>query len=273
MRFDKLIIYSDVDGTASYTVGKKVQVSKENKEAINEFVKGGGLFSIASGRSPYSILKTFENVNINLPLVASNGAIVYDPLKDKKIFSEYVNDKAKTFIYDIVLNDKRLMMTAMDDNDTYKLITNDERDAKVLDFPRSLMSYDTLMQTKILKLAILALKEDVDSISEMINANASKYDLKSARSANIYLELYDLNAGKDVGIKKVLDSYQLNDRKLVCIGDQHNDIDMLKLADIAICPGNAVKEVKEICNYITCDCKYSAIKEAIDYLRRTDAGN
>lgn len=158
MRFDNLIIYSDVDGTATYSIGRKAYVSKENKDAINDFVKNGGLFGVASGRSHDSIL---------------------DVIKD----NEYL------------------------------------------------------------------------------------YHLKSARSADIYLEMFDLFAGKDLGIKRVIEEYSLDNKTLVCIGDHYNDIEMLKMADIAICPKNAVDEVKNICEYVADDCHNNAIKGAIEYLR------
>ena len=79
--------------------------------------------------------------------------------------------------------------------------------------------------------------------------------------------MFDLFAGKDLGIKKVIEEYSLDNKTLVCIGDHYNDIDMLKMADIAICPKNAVDEVKNICEYVTDDCHNNAIKDAIEYLR------
>ena len=39
------------------------------------------------------------------------------------------------------------------------------------------------------------------------------------------------------------------------------------MADIAICPKNAVDEVKNVCEFVTDDCCNNAIKGAIEYLR------
>ena len=69
------------------------------------------------------------------------------------------------------------------------------------------------------------------------------------------------------GIKRVIEEYSLDNKTLVCIGDHYNDIEMLKMADIAICPKNAVDEVKNICEYVADDCHNNAIKGAIEYLR------
>ena len=123
------------------------------------------------------------------------------------------------------------------------------------------------MDKRILKCAILALKEDIDSILDVIKDNEYLYHLKSARSADIYLEMFDLFSGKDLGIKRVIEEYSLDNKTLVCIGDHYNDIEMLKMADIAICPKNAVDEVKNICEYVADDCHNNAIKGAIEYLR------
>ena len=117
-------------------------------------MKNGGLFGVASGRSHDSILKTFVDININMPLVESNGAAVYDFDKQEYLFTNFMSNDAKEFVYKLILSNKNLMMTALDEFDTYKIITNDERDAWVLDFKRDLISYDELMDKRILKCAI-----------------------------------------------------------------------------------------------------------------------
>lgn len=45
--------------------------------------------------------------------------------------------------------------------------------------------------------------------------------------------------------------YQLNDDEILTMGDDIPDICMLTKSSIAVCPTNAVPEVKEVCHYIS----------------------
>ncbi len=267
MNFKDLIIYTDVDGTASVNIGHNSIVSGANIDALKEFMSAGGLFGVASGRNCASVKKIFSYLDINMPYVESNGACIYDDQNKKYIEINYLNNKTKEYVYDLVLHDPNLYMTGLDMNNTYRIRTNDKRDDFILDFRRDLMSYDDLLKKDILKCAVLAYKKDIDRVLPIIKKEEIRLEMKAERSADVYVEIFDNKAGKGVAIKKVIDYLNLNNKKLVCIGDNYNDIEMLKMADIALCPENAVPEVKEICEYITSDCKNNALKCAIDYLR------
>ena len=58
------------------------------------------------------------------------------------------------------------------------------------------------------------------------------------------------------------------DTELWCIGDFNNDLEMLSGADVAVCPENAVDEVKAICQLQVCHCKEGALAEMIDEIER-----
>ena len=54
--------------------------------------------------------------------------------------------------------------------------------------------------------------------------------------------------------------------KVYCIGDYENDIDMLKNADKAFCPSNAIDEVKSLCQHILCDHDEGALADMIELI-------
>ena len=68
-------------------------------------------------------------------------------------------------------------------------------------------------------------------------------------------------------IREYLLKQGVKDPKICCIGDYENDIDMLKKADKAFCPKNAVDEVKTLCSYVLCDHDEGAVAEMIDVIR------
>ncbi len=75
MRYDRAAILTDLDGTLFNSRG---EVSKADRAAIREFIAGGGLFAVASGREPHNARRHLPDVPINGPSVCLNGAAVYD---------------------------------------------------------------------------------------------------------------------------------------------------------------------------------------------------
>lgn len=47
------------------------------------------------------------------------------------------------------------------------------------------------------------------------------------------------------------------------IGDESNDISMIKYAGIGVAMGNAVTDVKKVSNMITNDCEHNGVAKAI----------
>ena len=267
MKYNELIIYTDVDGTAATNVNHVGKVSAANIQAIQEFVKEGGMFGVASGRSHESIDDVFQHIEINLPYVEANGASVWDKEKQDYLSIHFINRAFKEAIYRFVKSRKGLTLTAMD-RESKKIMLYDDRDDLIFDYPRKMMTYEEFINTDLLKCAFLAEGDVVDQAIEELKTVEFMDGITSSRSADIYLEFFNSKASKGDGIQTVLKSKEnLKGRKLVCIGDYYNDISMLEIADIAICPANAVKEVQEICDYIAVSNDKDTIVDALMYLR------
>lgn len=267
MKSSNLVIYTDIDGTAATHVNRVGIVSEANIRAIEEFVKEGGMFGVASGRNHPSIDEIIPNHIINLPYVEANGASVWDRGKQDYLSVHYINREFKKKIYQFVKDHEGLTMTAMK-TESKKVSFYDQRDKRIVDYPRAMMSYEEFIETDMLKCAILAREEEVDeAIQELKKADFFE-GITSSRSADIYFEFFNSKASKGEGIKTALKYRKdLKNRKLVCIGDYFNDISMLEIADIAICPANAVKEVRKICDYVAVSNEKHTLVDALHYLR------
>ena len=46
------------------------------------------------------------------------------------------------------------------------------------------------------------------------------------------------------------------------------DLEMLRAADVAVCPENAIDSVKEICDLCLCDHKQGVIADLIEHIER-----
>lgn len=267
MKFEDLLIYTDVDGTAATHENRVGIVSKKNLEAIKEFIKEGGQFGVASGRNHVSIDQIFPGIEINLPYIEANGAAVWDKETQSYLSIHYIDQEFKKKIYQFIKDRPNLTMTAMG-KVSKKVVFGDERDEWIIDYPREMMSYEEFMDTSLLKCAILAEKENIELALKDLKQVDFLKGITSSRTADIYVEFFHCKASKGEGIRTVLSRREdLKRRKLVCIGDFYNDISMLEIADIAICPANAVEEVREICDHIAVSNDKDTIADVLTYLR------
>lgn len=79
-----------------------------------------------------------------------------------------------------------------------------------------------------------------------------------------YLEIMSDPASKTLAIIFLLTKYGLTNKDVLAIGDNYNDIEMLRFAGMGIAMGNAPDQVKAHAKYITLDNDSDGVKFALD---------
>ncbi|WP_307725860.1 HAD-IIB family hydrolase [Oceanobacillus sojae] len=87
----------------------------------------------------------------------------------------------------------------------------------------------------------------------------SVYKLKGT-----YLEIMSGNASKSNAIKKLEKQFNITRQEVIALGDNFNDIDMLKYAGVGIAMGNASDEVKSAADEITLSNEEDGLKHALN---------
>ena len=80
------------------------------------------------------------------------------------------------------------------------------------------------------------------------------------------LEVFAAGVDKWRGIDWVAYQHGIEPGQIVAIGDQINDLAMLKSAGCSIAMGNAVEAVKEVAGHVTLDCDEHGVAHAIRML-------
>ena len=270
MRFDELIIYTDIDGTylKSWDHNPYPGTNPNNIEQINRFIANGGLFSCASGREYNSALRCFEDVNLNMPIVQTNGAAIYDLDTNSFIFKSIIDLEIKKEFYDYALNNSNTYLCASDLTNIYDVKMNDFRDNGCFDLKRPLLNKEDFFNNDISKLCFVTRKENMDKVRKDVS-RFKCYDLINCfNSSDIYFEVTNKSIDKGRSILKAIELKNICNRKLVCIGDQENDISMVEVADIKVCPKNSVKHILDIADIITCSNDDGALADLIFKLEK-----
>lgn len=80
-------------------------------------------------------------------------------------------------------------------------------------------------------------------------------------------KLHDGINQKDLMVKEICKKYKLDVKELAYIGDDVNDIELLKKVGFSASPKDGIKEVKDICDYIcTTDSGKGAFRELCDLI-------
>ena len=89
---------------------------------------------------------------------------------------------------------------------------------------------------------------------------------KWAKKMNV-TKLYDGIKQKELMIDTICSKYKVKPEELAYIGDDINDIELLKLVGLSAAPADSIKEVRKICNYV---CKtysgFGVLREVCDLI-------
>ncbi len=249
MKFDKYIIYSDMDSTA---INSKGEISKKNLEKIKYFQENGGMFAFATGRQA-EFFKKYD-MAINAPIICMNGTVVFDFEKNEAIYKNPMDEKCAE-IFDAVSEKYAEKMTGL-----FVFYENEvEKCFDLKNIPK--------FEEDIYKCVFVFLEERdaLDFKAEMIEKYSLRYSFE--RSWPFGVEMTLKEAGKGACINYIKTVYK--DRKIICMGDYENDMTMLAAADIPIAVANAIEPLKEIAKIIAPSCDEDAIAWVIDNIGTT----
>ena len=260
----KVLLITDMDGTflpASKIPGKK------SLEAISDFQSNGGLFSIATGRALQAAKQYFDSFKVNCPIIMCNGGMVYDIENKKQISDVYVPSFTRDITRQILKDNPDVGCEVLTLDNVYVPQMND-MEAKhnvICKVEPILCDIDDIPDNwyKVL------FAYEPEKMGRLISYVGSKgwSGIDFVRSSKEYYEILPQNITKGAGLDAMRRVCGMQDFTVVAVGDYNNDIEMLKTADIGICPSNAVQEVKDICDIVLpVSCEDDAIAKVIEYI-------
>lgn len=264
-KFDGLIIVSDMDGTLLSSVDK---IPETNVKAIEYFIKNGGRFTVATGRSHMSVNHFIDMVSINCPGIVDNGAILFDFEKQQVVMSEICSDSQKEVtaalqsmypsIACYIFTEKEMFTPAICEfNDIVERIECVKSAVMPLD----------KIDNHWVKSVFYARPEMIEKIKEYANAHNTG-DFETIVSDPKIFEILPKNINKGTALRRLSVVTGVPVRNIIAIGDYYNDYEMLKAAGFAAVPANAPADIKEIADIVVCDHKQGAIAQLVEEIEK-----
>lgn len=245
------MIATDIDGTIlNWELGG---FTPAVKNCINKLSQAGIKVVLVTGRMHESARVMADELNLKTPIVSYQGGLIKDNCENGKVYyrKDLDTQKAKEII-DWAKKNKIHINLYMDD---ILYVENDNEIVKKYTSIRyvnyKVCSFDSLELKNINK--VLAIDYDnAEKVTEWVNYLSEKYpDLYIVKSTPYFCEISNIEAKKSNAVDFLREYWGIKKEEVLTIGDQNNDIELLKAGGIKVAMGNGTPELKEYADFIT----------------------
>ncbi len=258
----KICIISDLDGTL--LPSSKIPLETD-LQAIRKFEQAGGIFSVATGRTVQASERYAGMLKLKSPMIVFNGGMIYYPGSGEQRILQALPDEAKHMTAEILKENPHVGVEVLCAEDTW-VINNTEYEKQHVQVCGVTPQYGTIeeVQGTWLKVLFAMSPDDMPDFMQYI-ADKHFQNVDFIRSELKFYEMLPVGNSKGSALTAYRKLPGMEEYQFIGFGDYDNDIEMLKAADLAVCPANAAESVKAISDLILSrTCEEGAASELID---------
>ena len=251
----------DLDDTLLRT---DLTIAGPDREAISRAVAKGIKVLLASGRMVRSMKPYAEELGLDVPLIAYNGAIVQEAVSGEILYHRPVPSREALEVLAIFRqNDIHLNVYINDQLYMDQLTPWGERyaaNARVKPHVADLA--DLLAKHPSHKLLGVGEVERIDALQKRLQSQFGD-TLYFVKSKPTYLEILASGVSKGRALQELADGWGFSPEEVMAIGDAPNDLSMITWAGTGVAIGNAAENVKKEADFVVSDHDHCGVAEAI----------
>jgi len=242
------LIAIDIDGTL---LDSRHKVSKYTKEIIQRAVNEDITVTLSTGRMFRSAQMVADEIELDVPLITYNGALVKNSASGE-IYSHQTIDPDVGDAMMCLLEKRELHYHVYIDECLYvpKLTEKTKIYAKrsgVRTRPLSEVSLRDCSGAS--KFLVMGDPDKLDETAIFLQEELGDH-IRAAKSHPIYLEIVHSKASKGGALERLAKELTIPREAVMALGDQQNDLDMIRFAGLGIAMKNAAEELKFEADYI-----------------------
>lgn len=268
---DIRLISVDMDGTFLNPQGR---VSQRNLEAVRAAQKAGIVFSIATGRFYENAALGIKDQGLDCPLITVNGGkIASSPFGD--VIAEHVMSKESAMEAFRILEEQkadyylfangRVAIRGFEDRHHSQMEFGDERmkEEAGISYLYGADACLELIEDGIYKFYVHAYHdlEKLGRIRWALEQGITRSVLTHSGINNI--EIMPMGVDKSSGVAELASYLGIGMDQVMTIGDQDNDLPMIRSAGWGVAMGNATDEVKQEARLVTLSNAEDGVAHAI----------
>lgn len=262
------LVASDLDGTI---IDKNNKISSKNFEMIDELHRNNIIFTICTGKS-YSVSKKIcEQFDAEYG-VFGNGTQIIDFKTKKEIWKNTLSKEnllfcatlAKRFGFHIHLYTENEIITEKleyMDLRNYKLKSQNSTNTLKFKITKNIIKYIENHDLNVFSLVITTEGSNLKEFEEILSINSDiVYTFINKRGIykdNIihkdyeYINISPLNINKNEALNFLSKYLNIDKKDMMAIGDNVNDLEMVKNSGIGVAVCEAYDELKNVATYVT----------------------
>ncbi len=264
-RFDGILLVTDLDGTL---LRHDKSVSAENLAAIERFKAEGGHFAFVTGRVPQGALAVYEQVSPNAPCGCANGGCVYDFTTREVLWSRELPSEALQIVEEVESVFPAVGIELGTSEKIYFHRKNAAIEQQCIDeqLPNLLCRYRELDKTVVKVLFAESDEAELQRFMAWMTAHPLAHHFTMFRSDKHYFEMLPKGACKGDLVERLSEILGVPTAKIIAVGDNENDVSMLKVAGVGVAVANAYASAKAAADVITVSNEEHAIAQVISDL-------
>lgn len=239
-KHDNSILY--VSGIDAVLVSRHDTMIPYNKVELNRLIALGAKFTVSTVRTPASLITLMEGVNLNLPVIAMDGAVLYDIKENMYLESvplkKDISDRAERIISETglhcfvnVLYDNTLMIYYGElVNDAEKDLLKNLRRSPYRNYTHMSFRRNDTEKEQVIYLMVLAEDDKISCLHDALRAGDIDMEARVTLSpaaeyeGYTYLKIYSKEASKANMLKKLKERVQ--SEKVVTFGSVEGEYDV-----------------------------------------------
>ncbi len=256
------LIAIDIDDTL---LNDELTVTEPTKQALAAAMNKGVTITLATGRMFASASQIAKQINLNVPIITYQGALVKTLLDEQIIYERYVPSEAarKLLAYatehklhlQLFIDDR---LYGMEDNDCIKQYSKERKIEYTIE-----PDFDRLVAMQLNKMLIIEDPEQLEQIEPELKALIGDQVHITKSKAN-FLEIMHKEGTKGHALQFMAQHLGCTLEETIAIGDAWNDHEMIEAAGLGVAMGNATEKLKQIADYITASNNNEGVKQVID---------
>lgn len=251
------IIFIDIDSTL---INRERELSNGTIKEIKRVSSLGVKVILASSRIPKSMRYFLEELGINEPIISHNGGLIQSELKTggdvENLFSKQLNYGTAEAVYSagqeigihtgFYLNDNWYEESV--DRWVEREINNTRAMPQICNI-KSVLDDWKVGGSGPHKIMCMGDGEKMDRFSEIVKKSSGD-SVNAYRSKKTYLEVTSAETSKKTAAEFLQKRYGFKREEVIAIGDNYNDVEMIRWAGLGVVMGNARDAVKQHADYV-----------------------
>lgn len=254
----KTLYVSDLDGTL---MQPDARISPQGVAMLNRAISEGKMFTVATARTPATVAGIIQDVDMRLPAIVMTGASLWNPATGHYSRERHIDAEAAGKLIDIYRSTETPTFLFTLDNDIIDIY---HIGGMMTDLQKEFMAERVMSPFK--RFHISESGEDTlpADLSKVILLYTMLPDAKAYSTYCLTKEISGVRPqyyhdiyGPEIGILEAFSdratkadavlglAAETGADRIVCFGDNINDLPMMRVADIAVAVDNALPEVKE----------------------------